>query len=1223
MTKLLRDLIEIPDRVLAKDYVLTISDGVDERYKDVVIRDYVVTDQLARSFDRALNLIQDAVERRVSHAAYLDGSFGSGKSHFMAVLHAILKGDPPARGKKGLVDTIAKHDSWLTGRKFLLVPYHMIESTSLESAILGGYVAYVAKAHPDKPLPAVFIDDELMADAAQMRDDDGDEAFIAKISRGGSSTSQWKRTWNPATLDAAFAAPPSDPERRRLIGDLLMGPFKRFSRAVRADAESYISLDEGLSVISRHAKEVLGYDAIVLLLDELVLWLSGMISESAKMEQEAQKISKLVESAENERPAPIVSFIPRQRDLRELVGRDIAGAKAGSLFDTLNYWAGRFNVIKLEDRNLPAIVKERMLRPKDAEAQAMLEEAFERITATRSEVWETLLDAQGGVGDRDSFRATYPFSPAFLHAMVDLSGALQRQRTALKLMQQLLVDYRDVLAVGQLMPLGSIYDVLTDGKDEPFSDKLKDEFGQAQRFYKMKLRPYLLAKHELTEDQAATLPPRHAFRSDDLVAKTLLLAALVPGVPALRTLTASRLAALNHGAIVASLAGREPRTVAELLRKLAAEFGEIRVSQAADPSVEVALIGVDTKAILAQVVHVADGAAKRRTVKDLLWSELAIVDRGEFVATTPVIWRGTRRTVEIVFVNVRDRDKVSSGEFSPSDPDAIRFVIDYPFDEGTHSPAEDFRRVRELQAELDRPATLVWLPHFLSGERIRDLEDLIKIVYLLDRDRLAEYTPTLSAEDRHHARTQLENRRSTLTQNLIDAIKRAYGIDSPKNEDLGARVEEHMLCLDSQLQAKPQVGHGFPDALRYLSRLLLDHRYPTHPDFDISGRDKEVSRAELVAVLRAVELASQDKVGRLEVLGNDVAVLKRIANPLGVGIMHSAAFILGDEWKQLIDRQAGASADEVKVSDIRRWILTEQPGLPPLVVDLLISCYAIQTDRAWIRSSQPQREAPELGKMASDLVLRRQEMPSAEDWELAVERAAEIFGTARPPVLSARAIQALAADVRARASEWLTAIEGHVTELKRHAVTLELDGAPRLVTAQAAAKTLNALTVGDATNVIRALANAKLPRETAVYRASLQSAKELTAVLAGVRWKLIDQLPTLAAGGGDKAGSAQVILDRLRIAARRDEQELALSTALTQAEQDTIDLLTEGSSGGGSAGDEGTDISDGTDRGKKPIPQGTTRRRVKGSAARAAADELRKLVEANPDVEFEISWRVV
>ena len=288
-----------------------------------------------------------------------------------------------------------------------------------------------------------------------------------------------------------------------------MGPFKRYARAVRADQESYISLDEGLSVISKHAKNVLGYDAVVLLLDELVLWLAGYIGDTTKVSAEAQKVSKLVESAEHERPAPIVSFVPRQRDLRDLVpGREPRRNEAvTSLFDTLKYWDGRFDHIPLTDNNLPAIVHERLLKPKDAAAQAhALDDAFARSTTVPAQTWEILLGTHGDKGDKDAFRLTYPFSPAFVHAMVDISSALQRERTALKLMQQLLVDYRDTLPVGQLMPLGAIFDVLAGGADRPFTDKLRDEFEAARRgSITLRVRPYLLSKYrKLTEDQAFT-----------------------------------------------------------------------------------------------------------------------------------------------------------------------------------------------------------------------------------------------------------------------------------------------------------------------------------------------------------------------------------------------------------------------------------------------------------------------------------------------------------------------------------------------------------------------------------------------------------------------------------------------------------------------------------------------------------------------------------------------
>jgi hypothetical protein len=253
----------------------------------------------------------------------------------------------------------------------------------------------------------------------------------------------------------------------------------------------------------------------VLLLDELVLWLAGYIGDSKKISVEAQKVSKLIESGEYDRPTPIVSFVPRQRDLRDLVRKDVYGTEATSLFDTLKNWDGRFDSIRLDDRNLPAIVHERLLRPKDADAKRKLDEAFELSTTVPAQTWDVLLDTHGEQGSREAFRLTYPFSPAFTHAMVDVSGALQRERTALKLMQQLLVDYRDTLPVGQLMPLGAIFDVLASGADRPFTDKLRDEFEQAKRFYTLKLRPYLLQRHGLKEERASQVGPRHAFRAAD------------------------------------------------------------------------------------------------------------------------------------------------------------------------------------------------------------------------------------------------------------------------------------------------------------------------------------------------------------------------------------------------------------------------------------------------------------------------------------------------------------------------------------------------------------------------------------------------------------------------------------------------------------------------------------------------------------------------------------
>jgi chromosomal replication initiation ATPase DnaA len=92
---LISDIFDIPAQVHQGDFVLRLTEGV-ERPADT-LSTYVVTPQLVICFDQALNLIKSAIDTRSSNGAYLHGSFGSGKSHFMAVLTLLLQRYPEAR----------------------------------------------------------------------------------------------------------------------------------------------------------------------------------------------------------------------------------------------------------------------------------------------------------------------------------------------------------------------------------------------------------------------------------------------------------------------------------------------------------------------------------------------------------------------------------------------------------------------------------------------------------------------------------------------------------------------------------------------------------------------------------------------------------------------------------------------------------------------------------------------------------------------------------------------------------------------------------------------------------------------------------------------------------------------------------------------------------------------------------------------------------------------
>lgn len=113
--------------------------------------------------------------------------------------------------------------------------------------------------------------------------------------------------------------------------------FSAYQTAAGVQGESFLPLDQGLAVLSKHARD-LGYDAVILFLDELILWLASRAADTAFVSSEGSKLSKLVEAQYSERPVPLVSFVARQRDLRELVGENLAGSLLLTFADALKYW---------------------------------------------------------------------------------------------------------------------------------------------------------------------------------------------------------------------------------------------------------------------------------------------------------------------------------------------------------------------------------------------------------------------------------------------------------------------------------------------------------------------------------------------------------------------------------------------------------------------------------------------------------------------------------------------------------------------------------------------------------------------------------------------------------------------------------------------------------------------------------------------------------------------
>lgn len=176
---LLKNVFSIPERAGAEDYVLRLTSTIDDTGAAQAIDNYVVTPELTVAFDRALDLVANAIKDRTNRGAFLAGSFGSGKSHFMAVLHALLRHRPEARGIEELQQVVVGHDRVLREQNILPLAFHFLDAQSMEEALFDGYVEQIQHLHPDANLPSLYRTDDLLQDAEAMRERLGDEGFFA------------------------------------------------------------------------------------------------------------------------------------------------------------------------------------------------------------------------------------------------------------------------------------------------------------------------------------------------------------------------------------------------------------------------------------------------------------------------------------------------------------------------------------------------------------------------------------------------------------------------------------------------------------------------------------------------------------------------------------------------------------------------------------------------------------------------------------------------------------------------------------------------------------------------------------------------------------------------------------------------------------------------------------------------------------------------------------
>ncbi len=1225
---LIHDLLDLPEVVRKGDFVQDLTGALADPARTVAT--YALTPRLVQSFRHAVSIVDSALRDRRSQAAYLHGSFGSGKSHFMALLNLMLQGDD-AVWRRPELHVLRDAFPWLGKKRLVQVPIHMLGAENLESKVLGGYARWVAEHHPAAPLPAVYVDSDLFADALRLRETLGDTTFFARLgggaveqSAGWGALAQTVRPsdWDAARFDAAVRST-LEAERGALFDALVRSFFQSYTRQGR-----YLDIDAGLGVMSRHAAS-LGYDGVVLYLDELVLWLAGRSSDLTFVGREVQKMVKLKEAQDAERTVPIVSFIARQRDLAQFLGEAAQGSVRTELSRNLGHHEGRFESILLADSNLPTIVQHRVLRPKDDTARERLADDFARTWRAAGDARSVLI---GSEGDEADFRKVYPFSPALVEALVALSDSLQRERTAIRILMELLVDHLKDRRLGQVVPVGDVFDALAESEDPIDDPVMKARFERARDLYYHRFLPLIRGLHgtespqscqRLRDDHDPRLGcsgcPVTVCRNDNRLAKTMLLAALVPEAKPFKGLTVKRLVHLNHGAIATPIPGAEFKIAAERLRGWAAQVGALRVGEQADPEVTIHLSGVDLEPILAKAAEADTDAARRHTLRRLLFVALELPAEASGLVEHRHVWRGLRRPGRVRFGNVRVMDDLRC----PRDAEWL-VVLDYPFDEQGFTPDDDLRRVEAWREAHDGEANpaLVWLPTFFSHQLELELGQLVVLEHILDGDP-RRYLGHLRVEDQGQALSDLRSLRAQKEAQVRLALVQAYGLtasaDSPLLDPSRA-PGEHYLPLDASMSVRPPLASSLKDGFYQIIDAVLEHRYPHHPQFD-----GQVTAGKLDKVRDAVERLLETPDRRVAASPAELKDLRAFGAPLGVlSTTETLAMLREQPFDELERRRLQVGVESPTVAAVRGWLDPHgHRGLVPEVADLLVWLYAQWSGRS-LRDGTNVLVAPKLGQLPAEGELVRPELPSPTEWATAIDRAGQLFGVAAPGRhLSARNLAAfdeklagkvaeqgksglLAAALQARIGEWADPTD-----------------APRLKTANAATALVRALAGLRGAARVRALATFTPETSLAAMERSLSAAAALLPLLQDdARWIVFGSVAALRHTEAMSSRAENLLSDLARLLCA-DEINRPLGEGLTVLTRQAGELLR--------ARDKLVS--------PKPEPRHEHRpkpgRRIVAREARTIADaaeleqqldalarQLRGQFAAGGQVEIELSWTV-
>ncbi len=720
------DLFELSAR---PEEVITMDEAIVHNQEETV-NNYIITSGLEDKFKKVFhNLTLDR-----GKGFWVQGAYGSGKSHFMSFLTILLHEE---RFWDRLPDNLNEEfKDELCNNNYLTVNFTLSEVENLRFKVFdeiekalhkNGYQIFIKN---DKDIVNQFLEGEY--EGLQK------DWFLNILKeKCGIKREEWEENLKLKNI-------------RRLAEIIIeyKQATRQFSRKESREV-IYPNTKEGLQQIVEKVKD--NYDGVILFIDEL----SEFLQKKKKEDEEANTLETLQALGQRVKKAPFWIFAAVQKNPAEIINEELyTTEEEEKVFD-------RFEPVVLSEADIEEIIDRRLILKSESNRKS--------IRSIYDELKDSIPHLEENITP-ERFVKLYPFHHEFVRSLVYFSDYGSRQRAALR-QCWMIVNERLHTPGSELITVDALYDT--------FRDNI--------------IQNYFKEYYDLYENIYKEIIMKPGFDYDRELARKVIKALIIYGIRNKQHVTARELARLTMADMGLGMGlNMIYDEINDILMKIyeEAKGKGIDLEKSSDeddidsnlwqiqpgstgisvePEILEEMRNINKNDLAGQIPSIINDNQHLFSKLNVSWNTVRKMDQ-------KFNWRNTERHGIVLIKNLNKIEKLP--EISPVQNDIdFGLILGFPL-EGDNDSIETCKNLASKNSRF-----IFWLPRKLDNETRQQMKRMTGVVRLLDKYESSEN------DEEYQKKIQLETIRKDLKERLDKKIENFYFQGKMVNDK---RIEEDL-----------------------------------------------------------------------------------------------------------------------------------------------------------------------------------------------------------------------------------------------------------------------------------------------------------------------------------------------------------------------------------------------------------------------------------------------